>query len=99
MSEASMNKKDAARLFGQTLKSDQESMGLEVINLATVVRPFLMNKRGQVAMSTLALLVAEAMMNLTDMAFQQNTLDLFNNSVEAYIEEITRIMQSREEEE
>jgi hypothetical protein len=96
MSEASMNKKDAVHVFSQTLKSDQESMGQEVIDLATVVRPFLMGKRGQVAMSTLALLVAEAMMNLTDMKFQQNTLDLFNNSVEAYIEEITRIMQARE---
>ena len=70
--------------------TDHEKMGQEVIDLATVVRPFFMAKNGQIVMSTMALLVAEAILNLTDLRYREHTLVLFEDSLRAYLGQMDR---------
>ena len=63
-----------------------EKMTEEVYDLATVMRPFLMSKQGQVSMSTLCMLASEVLVNTGEPGTIDNSIALMAKCVSEYVE-------------
>ena len=71
--------------------SGTEKMLDEVIDLATIMRPFLMGKRGPVVMTTLCMLTAEAVLHTGAMGTVDERLAMVDNCVRDYVSQMERI--------
>ena len=71
--------------------SDTEKMLDEVIDLATIMRPFFMGKRGPVVMTTLCMLTAEAVLHTGAMGTVDERLAMVDNCVRDYVSQMERI--------
>jgi hypothetical protein len=69
---------------------ETENMVEEVINLATIMRPFLLKKRPPVVMTTLCMLTAEVVMNLRFTSTKAEVLDAVDRGVRDYFEKLER---------
>jgi hypothetical protein len=70
--------------------NNTESMIDECIDLATIMRPFLMKKRGAVVMTTLCMLAAEAIVNTTVDGRTKRAVHLMNLCVEDYVGQLLK---------
>ena len=71
--------------------TDTNQMLDEVIDLATIMRPFLMGKRGPVVMTTLCMLTAEAVLHTGAMGSVEERLAMVDNCVRDYVIQLERI--------
>ena len=63
----------------------------ECIDLATVMRPFIANKRGPVVMTTLCMLTAEAVLYTGAMGNIDERMDMVDRCVRDYVSQLERI--------
>jgi len=70
--------------------SSTNNMLNEVIDLATIMRPFLMGKRGPVVMTTLCLLTAESLINTGAPGLMENNIEMVANCVRDYVVRLER---------
>ena len=68
------------------MSPELQKMTDDVLNLATVMRPFLMGKPGQITMSTLCMLAAEIMVNNADPEKIDKNVKLMAKCVIDYVE-------------
>ena len=71
--------------------TDTNQMLDEVIDLATIMRPFLMGKRGPVVMTTLCMLTAEALLHTGANGTIEERLAMVDNCVRDYVGQLERI--------
>jgi hypothetical protein len=63
----------------------------EVVDLATIMRPFLMGKRGPVVMTTLCMLTAEALLHTGANGTVEQRLAMVDNCVRDYVSQLEKI--------
>ena len=67
------------------MSPELKKMTNEVYDLATVMRPFLMGKPGQIAMSTICMLASEIMVNTCDPEKIDKNIELMTKCVIDYV--------------
>lgn len=71
--------------------TDTNNMLDEVVDLATIMRPFLAGKRGPVVMTTLCMLTAEAVLYTGAMGNIDERMDMVDRCVRDYVSQLERI--------
>jgi len=71
--------------------TDTNNMLDEVIDLATVMRPFLLGKRGPVVMTTLCMLTAEALLHTGANGSIDERMDMVDRCVRDYVGQLERL--------
>jgi hypothetical protein len=63
----------------------------EVVDLATIMRPFLAGKRGPVVMTTLCMLTAEALLYTGALGSIEERMDMVDRCVRDYVTQLERL--------
>jgi hypothetical protein len=63
----------------------------ECIDLATIMRPFIANKRGPVVMTTLCMLTAEAIINTGALGSIEERMEMMDNCIRDYVSQLERL--------
>lgn len=71
--------------------TDTNNMLDEVVDLATIMRPFLAGKRGPVVMTTLCMLTAEAVLYTGAMGNIDERMGMVDRCVRDYVSQLERI--------
>ena len=71
--------------------TDTNNMLDEVVDLATIMRPFLAGKRGPVVMTTLCMLTAEAVLYTGATGNIDERMDMVDRCVRDYVSQLERI--------
>ena len=71
--------------------TDTNNMLDEVIDLATIMRPFLLGKRGPVVMTTLCMLTAEALLHTGASGSVDERMDMVDRCVRDYVSQLERL--------
>ena len=71
--------------------TDTNNMLDEVVDLATIMRPFLAGKRGPVVMTTLCMLTAEAVLYTGANGSIDERMDMVDRCVRDYVSQLERI--------
>ena len=71
--------------------TDTNNMLDEVVDLATIMRPFLAGKRGPVVMTTLCMLTAEAVLYTGATGNIDERMDMVDRCVRDYVTQLERI--------
>ena len=71
--------------------TDTNNMLDEVVDLATIMRPFLAGKRGPVVMTTLCMLTAEAVLYTGATGNTDERMDMVDRCVRDYVSQLERI--------
>ena len=71
--------------------TDTNNMLDEVVDLATIMRPFLAGKRGPVVMTTLCMLTAEAVLYTGATGNIDERMDMVDRCVRDYVSQLERL--------
>ena len=71
--------------------TDTNQMLDEVVDLATIMRPFLAGKRGPVVMTTLCMLTAEALLYTGALGSIEERMDMVDRCVRDYVTQLERL--------